>query len=149
MSKKIRVGDVWSIRHLNDDSTFVVWIDEDEQLINIDECGRSWSLIDDYWHGLVKRLQTGDGEPFIPAALREVEVEEEFLPGVTAVTREVPKADFGTIFEPGYYDFDGLLLNRGYTPDEWCYYENNKWEGADEDQDDAFFAKVAHLITKF
>lgn len=76
MSKKIRTGDVWSIRHLNHDSTFIVWIDEDEQLINIDECGRSWPLIDDYWHNLVKRLQKGYGDPFIPAALRESETSQ-------------------------------------------------------------------------
>jgi hypothetical protein len=154
MSKKIRVGDVWSVRHLNADSTFIVWIDEDEQLINIDECGRSWPLIDEYWHGLVKRLQKGDGEPFIPAALRESETSqndstEEFLPEVTAVTREVPKADFGAIFELGYYNFNGLLMWRGYAPDDWHYCENDFWKDADDGQDDYFFAKVAHLITKF
>lgn len=71
MTKKIRPGDIWYVEHLNDESTFLVWVNEDEKLINIDECGRAWPLIDDYWLGLVKRIQKGHGQPFVPAALRE------------------------------------------------------------------------------
>jgi hypothetical protein len=130
--KKIRPGDVWTVNYVvedgaDEDDRFLAYISAEHQLINLDADGRTWPLNDDYWPGLVKRIQKGDGDPFMPECLLHP-VDPLELRNVTLTPVES--------FEAGYYDFDGLLMYRN-SGGCWAYYADY-WKD-EPDRDDSYF----------
>ena len=145
--KKLRPGEVWEVEYIfteygdevTESDTFLAFINIDEQLVNLDESGSQWVLNEEYC-ALVKRIQKGEGDPFVPECLQAPPVE---LPELQDI-KLYPVQEF----DAGYYHDGNNLLWYRSALGAWRVYDRGEWV-SQTDVDDEYWTISDLGLKKF